>query len=494
MFSKPVFPKAVFLKTVFSKNVFASAQIALAALGFIALVSLQGCQSYRPSPVNLHDYSQQWAEPSLTDENLVEFASGLMEQESSAAVFNVEDGVSLQEAQLIGLLFNPQLSKERLESRLPLIGNKRSALFPDPEIELDFEPVTEGMDEKWLLNAQIGFVLPISFRIRTEMDKIASEYQAEMLGLLNSEQRTVRRIHDLWVQLYAIEKKQQVLNDHLSGLEDVIEQAGQSLSLSSMSASDLQSLALEAATGRSDLLALREQRIEYFIELASEMGLKADTPLQFQFAIPAVNRAVPQAQWQELLLANDAGLQVARADYQTAERNLELEIKKQYPDFIIGPIYQEGESRLGLNLTTLLPIWNRNLPAIEGARIERQVAGKELERVYQQKVNTLLGLEQRLMVLEQREHFFNDRLAPMIDQQFENIWQAIQLGTANILLLQDTLRLRLESKIDLLDIVGKSAVLKNQMTTILEPAHRVPVDLSPINENMNSKTNRSEGE
>ena len=468
------------------------------ALGIITLASLQGCQSYRAAPIDLNDFSQQWEKRSLTDESLVEFANSLLAQQLAQASFDVTDGVSLAEAQLISLLFNPQLSKDRLESRLPLTRKKRSALFPDPEIELDFEPITEAMDEKWLLNAQIGFVLPIFFRVRTEMEKIDSEYQVEVLSLLNAEQQTLSRVHDLWVQLYAIEKKQQVLKDHLSGLEDVIEQAGQSLSLSGgMSAADVQSLALEAAAIKTDLLTLREQWVEHFVALANEMGVKADASLRFQFAMPTANSAVPKAQWQTILVANDAELQVAKAHYQVAERNLELEIKKQYPDLVIGPIYQEGESQLGLNLSSLLPIWNRNLPAIEGARITRQAARKELERVYQQKINTLQGIDQKLSVLEERERFFNERLAPMIDQQFENIWQSIQLGTANVLLLQDALRQRLEGKIDLLDTVVKRTILKNQMTTMLAPVHSTPVDLAPIKKTLstkNSTTTNSEGE
>lgn len=457
----------------------------LVGLGLAVLAGLQGCQSYRPSPVDLDEYSRQWAERSLTDETLVEFASGLVVSEHHQQPFNVENGVSLSEAKLIGLLFNPQLSKRRLESRIPLARKSRRALLPDPQIELDFNPVEDGLDSDWLLNGQLGFVVPLSFRIGTELDKIESEYRAELLALLKAEQQTMERIHELWIALYTVDRKTEILQNHLTGLEEVIDQAGQSLTLTSMSAADLQSLALEAATVRSDVLEIKEQRAERFAELVSLMGIKLDTPLTFQFDLTPV--VVPdKSQWQSLLLVNDTELKLARAHYQVAEHALELEISKQYPDLVIGPIHQEGVSNLGLNLTSLLPIWNRNLPAIERARLERDAARKALESTYQQRINTVISLHQRAELLLERERFFNQRLAPMIDQQFENIWQSIQLGAANVLLLQDTLRQRLEAKLQMLDTVEKRTILQHEIEFMLEPAYRRPVDLSGVNTELDS--------
>lgn len=461
-------------------------------LGFIAILALHGCQSYQPSPVDLRSYGQQWAEHALTDTSLVTFANELISKTSTASEFNINNGVSLQEAQLISLIFNPALKKHRIESHLPLTRNNIRALWPDPELELDIESINDGMDDDWLLSGKLGFAIPLSLRISTELDKIESQYQAEILQLLNAEQQTTQRIHDLWIALFVTTQKQQVLNSYIDELEQIIERAGESLSLDSMSATDLQSLALQAATAKTELMSLKAQHIELHIALTDTMGLKADTPLEFIFEAPTVATATPKDLWQSRLIANNTELRVSQARYQVAERHLELEIKKQYPDLLAGPIFKEGESKLGLNLSTLLPVWNRNLPAIKTARLEREAASEALKAIYQQKMNDLEGIHQKLSLLEMRERFFHEQFAPMVDQQFDNIWRAIQLGSANVLILQDALRQRLNSKLDLLDIVAARATLLNQMQTMLEPAQTDVIDLSTLPQSSIKKTDTRE--
>jgi hypothetical protein len=56
-----------------------------------------------------------------------------------------------------------------------------------------------------------------------------------------------------------------------------------------------------------------------------------------------------------------------------SEAQLELEVRRQYPDLNIGPVYanEEGLNRLGLTAGITLPLWNRNRKAIAEAEGER---------------------------------------------------------------------------------------------------------------------------
>ncbi|WIO75213.1 TolC family protein [Porticoccaceae bacterium LTM1] len=395
-----------------------------------------------------------------------------MPSEAIEDQFDLRDGVSLQEAQLIALLFNPELARMRIAAELPLVGKSIRSLWPDPELELEFEPVSDAVNDDWLLNAKLGVALPLSFRLGTELKKADSQYQAELAKLIKAEKDQINEIEGLWVKLYVVEQKRQVMKEHLAGLEEIIGRAGQSLSLATITAADLQSLALNAASVKLNLLDLHEMETEFKSQLLTRMGLKLNAPIKLQLALPHPVEGPVDSQWSELLQANNPDILIAAANYEVAEQSLKLEIKKQYPDLIVGPIYQEGESGLGLNLTSLLPLLNGNTTAIERAKTIRDATRVELEGSYQQSINALHSIQQRLDLLQEREAFINDRINPMLDQQFENIWQSIQLGTTNILLLTDALKQRLDNKLALLELNQKRAILQNQKLAMLTPVQK----------------------
>lgn len=457
------------------------------ALLSVSLLALQGCQTYSPAPVDLAEYDRHWAEVSANTESLSDFAQGLLPTKAMSDQFNLTDGVSLQEAQLLTLLFNSDLARMRIESDFPLAGKSQRTLWPDPELELEFEPVSNSVNDDWLLNAKLGVVLPLSLRLGTELDKANSQHQAELAKLVKAETDQMNEILELWVKLFVVQQKQQVMKEHLAGLEEVIDRAGQSLSMTTITAADLQSLALNAASIKLNLLDLRESETDLKMQLLTRMGLKHNAPITLQLGLPSHEEEPINSLWPELLQANSSSVRLAFANYAVAEQSLKLEIKKQYPDLIIGPIYQEGESGLGLGLTSLLPLLKGNTTAIETARLARDAARVELEGSYQRSLNALQSIQQRLDLLHEQEMFINDRMAPMLDQQFENIWQSIQLGTTNILLLTNALKQRLENKLALLELKQNSAILQNQKLSMLTPVQKPLLELVARQESRQSE-------
>ena len=90
--------------------------------------------------------------------------------------------------------------------------------------------------------------------------------------------------------------------------------------------------------------------------------------------------SLPQRSVREATVANRLDVQRALEQYEAAQSNLQLEVAKQYPDIHLGPgyNYEEGAHFIALNLSSVLPLRNRNEGPIAEAEAQRKAAGSQL--------------------------------------------------------------------------------------------------------------------
>lgn len=81
----------------------------------------------------------------------------------------------------------------------------------------------------------------------------------------------------------------------------------------------------------------------------------------------------------EAAVLNRLDVRRALEQYQAAQSNLQLEVARQYPDINLGPgySYQQAIHSIALNLSTVLPVRNRNEGPIAEAEAQRKVAGAQ---------------------------------------------------------------------------------------------------------------------
>jgi cobalt-zinc-cadmium efflux system outer membrane protein len=160
---------------------------------------------------------------------------------------------------------------------------------------------------------------------------------------------------------------------------------------------------LDANRAIGDLAARTGMPLERFD------GLGADSVPELPSEVP------PLAELERLLGENRPDLIRLRADHALAERDLRLQIARQYPDLQLGPVYtaEAGEQRdqLGLGIGLRLPWFDANRQGIAAARGERdrtraahetglQVALAELETAVREVALTQarrVALEERIL-------------------------------------------------------------------------------------------------
>lgn len=95
---------------------------------------------------------------------------------------------------------------------------------------------------------------------------------------------------------------------------------------------------------------------------------------------PPVPASLPPKSMREAAVANRLDVQRALEQYEAAQSNLQLEAAKQYPDIHLGPGYnfEEGAHFIALDLSSVLPLRNRNQGPIAEAEAQRKAAGAHL--------------------------------------------------------------------------------------------------------------------
>ena len=201
------------------------------------------------------------------------------------------------------------------------------------------------------------------------------------------------------------------------------------------------------------------------------LGLVPEAPVDLVPALVAPTIELPENERRPVLLGHPR-MALVRADYEVAEKVLYTEIRKQYPDLTLGPLYESdaGQSRIGFGFGMLpIPIWNRNQRGIAEATAARDRAGAEAEAAYQALVSELALGEARLTAGQEFRRSLMDDVTPLIDTQLEEMRRLIALGEMDVLLLQQMLERSLATKLRVVDAVLEEALATTVIQSLLEP-------------------------
>src|SRR5690606_28946947 len=130
-----------------------------------ALVVLAGCQSYDPVPLDVPGHRAAMLARLDALEPVAEFAARLAERAGEApARFNVADGLTVAEGEVLALFYNPDLRLARLKAGVALATAENAGLWEDPEFGFDGAEILspEGPFEYGLM---LSLTIPISGRL-----------------------------------------------------------------------------------------------------------------------------------------------------------------------------------------------------------------------------------------------------------------------------------------------------------------------------------------
>ncbi|MGD9688408.1 MAG: TolC family protein [Phycisphaerales bacterium] len=449
-----------------------------AALAMIA----GGCQSYERRPLDMTGHQAAFLARTPQSPEVQQFAAGLAARSTGDAAggreFDPADGISCAEAELIALVFNADLRLARLRAGVTRATAENAGLWEDPTIGVDLTRIVESTPEPWKVFTSVGITIPISGRLEIEKQRAGVEHAAELARVAQSEWSVRMSVRRAWTEWSALDAQLAATRAFLSRVDQILvvvdkmEQAGE------MARTEARLFRIEKATKASELATLESRAREADLRLRQLMGMSPDAPLRFQATGfgPTQVRTIHSADAAELERRSPAML-VAAAEYEAAEKALELEIRKQYPDLHIGPGFgrEDGQDQVLLGLSIPIPILNANRQRIAEARAQRALAQVGVETTLEQTIAALRTAEVRLAAASRRRQTLETEIVPLVDAQYSDARQVARLGEVNTLVLLESLTRQQEAKVGLVEAARDEALGAIDRDELVGPHPAPPV-------------------
>lgn len=289
-----------------------------------------------------------------------------------ATTADLSDGLSLSEANSIGLHFNPELIQTR--RKFDLAGSQlvQAGLLKNPQLSIG--PRFSTSSSNTILPASLSWDLPLWGTRESGIRLAESEVKTKSMKLQELELELLNSIRITFVELWALTESVKVFGDSLKISEWISTRVESLRNAGEINAStywlakwESSQLSYQLETTRLDL-----QRQNYLLQRL--LGLP---PSEDLVAMAENSQIVPDLMSREPITQNlHPSLRLAEENYNESEIRVEHEYMKQFPKIQIGPEYEKDNSStsIGFGLGMTLPIFDRNQNGITAAKIRRDAA------------------------------------------------------------------------------------------------------------------------
>lgn len=451
-----------------------------AADALLVLIALAtgGCQSYHAAPLDLPLHAEAFLSRTPASPEVAAFAASLEPSgEAARAPFDPRDGLTLREAELVALVFNRELRLARLHAGVTQASAEHAGLWEDPVFGVDLTRILEsGAERPWEVFGSIGFTIPISGRLEIEKQRAGIEHATDLARVAAAEWRTRMAVRRAWVEWRAAELRAAAISEFLERLDsvlsivDAMERAGET------SRVEARLFRIERASRAAEVPAARARSARALAELRSLLGLPPHAGLDLRgdgigdFGAPPALEAMPDP---ASLVLRSPSLLVAIAEYEVAERTLELEIRKQFPDIQLTPGYgtQDGQRQFTMGISVPIPILNGNRRAIAEAHARRELARARAETDLERLLGAIADARLRAAAAASQCSLLEQDLVPLVDGQYADARRLAQLGEVASLVLIESLSRQLDAKLRLIDARAELAVASIDLEELVGPEH-----------------------
>lgn len=441
----------------------------------LALAALVGCQSYERQPLDLGATRESWLTRGAGDDSIRSFARRLAELGGVPDTFDPADGLSLAEAEAVALVYNPDLRVARREAGVVTAGAEFAGLWEDPVLGVDLERIVRGAggENPWVAAGTLGLTIPLSGRLEAAKARAGAHAAAELERVAAQEWAVRAALRELWMQWSAAQLRAGLGRDLVAQLREVAGLAQRQERAGTMSRLDARLFRVELAGREADQIALDARLAELDLQLRGLLGLSPQAPIEFVTALAFAGPASSEeSSLRAALESSNPELRALRSQYEVAERALRVEIRKQYPDLVVGPGYgtDQGDDRVLLGVQLPISIWNRNRQAIAEARARREAARDRFETGYEQLASRLaIALVQYQAGRAQREAV-EATVVPLADEQEADARRIAGLGRVDPLLLLESIKTQHDARLRLIDARAAESIGAIRLAELTGPA------------------------
>ena len=409
---------------------------------------LAACHSYSPAPVDLTAH-------------LATFLARLPEPAAMAAAIGAEtspftvdltDGLDRREGRLVAICFFPECRTARARAGIAEAERDHAGRLPDPELSFDVARILETVAHPWIVGGALGIPLPISGRLARQRDLASAMVDEQLAAVWCSERAAADAVDAAWVRWSHEHARVELLAEVCSRLTGLCTIAERLVADGTLMHQSARVFTLERTQRELDLLAAQQTAAGLELELKRRLGLHPAAKVTF---VPELAVDLQIADAGVRLGTLDLGPRVlpARIAHRRAERELALEVEKQWPDLVLAPGFAEEDAqpRVALGLSLPLPLFGGNDAAIARSRSARDAAAAALRQSFEIATQELAAAELRLTQVQARRAFVTERIVPLAEQQVEDGRRLAELGQLEPLLLLDALSRARDARLQALD-------------------------------------------
>ena len=418
----------------------------------IGVAALAGCQSYQSSPLDPEAYESSWRLRTPSDEAVRAFAARLAEEGlTDAPPFDPDDGLSIPEAELVALVFNPDLRLARLRAGVAQATAEHAGRWDDPTFSIDVLRITESVANPWVITPGLAITIPISGRLAAEKARANAAVSVELDRIAEAEWRIRRDVRLTWAEWSAARLKYEELQQFVDSMKSLTESTGQLAETGELPRTEAALFSIEQMQRAYELRRLGGDVAVLEQHLRTLLGLSPEAPIQFT---PILSFGVTADSEVGDVASRNLSLARLRQEYEVAEQTLRREIRKQYPDLTIGPLYEtdQGQSRIGFLGAIPIPILNANRQGIAEATAEREVARAAFETQLERIIGAIAAMRARATALREGREQITDHLAPLLDRQLDDARRLLEFGESGGLVLLESLVRAHKAKLHLIDV------------------------------------------
>ena len=354
------------------------------ALVLFFILSVVGCTSYAPMPLDSAAQFEAFGRRSLVDPDLRPILATTLQRD-----FDVwpPESWDLEMLTAVALHFQPDMAVARARLDTARAGARTARARSNPSLALSLQRNSDAVDGVSPWTYGLGLDMPIQIASKRDLRVTQAQFLADAAVSREHEVNwsTRSRVRAAWVAVYSTEKlltQQQQLKEQILIIVERRLRAGYA------SQSEVALARQNWHQSTFDLISKQRQRDENLSALALAIGVptRAVSSIALSFddfeeLVPIASVPVENVRREALLRRHD--LLAVLAEYEASQSALQLEVAKQYPDISLGPGYtwDAGAVKWSLGLNIALPVFDRNQGPIAEAQARRDEAAANVRTV-----------------------------------------------------------------------------------------------------------------
>ncbi len=443
----------------------------------VAIVALAaGCQSYTPAPLNLVAHEESVQQRVDQFEPIDAFVHRLQaDGQHLELIFDPTDGISLAEGEVLALFYNADLRLARIEAGAARAQADTAGLWEDPVFGFDVADVLSPDGQPFEWGVGLSLTLPISGRLDIERDLADAQWASQVRTLINAEWTIRADVRRAWAQWSAALERHAVEEQTLRGMVKLDGIVASMLEMESVNRVERRLFAIALSGREADVIEARLAVLHTREALLELMGLPASAAPLLQHAIPTEVSTVESDITQRLIESNTA-LAVHFAAYDVAEQALRLEIRKQYPDIVIGPGYstQFNDHRVMFGISVPISVLNANRAGIAKARSDRGLARAAAETTFTALTRQLSTAMDTLEIARHRVGHHEATIVPMMQAQRRDLDRLAELGEIDVFVLLETLERDAKARAHVIELRLARSLADTDVWLLLGPDAPLP--------------------